>query len=577
MRSWQKVCAQPVPANSGGEDILRKDSASTLSACCAASPSSSSTSSRSSSSGCCARSSGWTAPTTASRCSTSACAACAPGEPVTTTGGVQVVPEHGLDALQGADLVAVPATGLREFPEEALQALRDASAAGRHPAHRLLRGVRARGGRAAGRPPVHRALEERRRAARTPPGGDHRPGRAVRRRRQPRHQRRHRGRHRRRAAPGAPRARQRRRQRHRPPHGRAAAARRRPAPVRRAADPAVLGGRARPDPGLGAGEPDVEHSVADLARRARMSDRSFARRFVAETGTTPHRWLTLQRVLLAQRLLEDTDLAVDDVARALRLRHGRAAAPPLPQGRRRRPGRLPPHLPRDPLPASPPPRRPERRVSTSPVAEGRIGIDPTARRRHDERASPGGGGGRRPVRAVRGGGAGRLGTAVTSTSWTACPPRTAWSATASRPDHMKMKSVIRVLARPFGPGEVRFLGGVQVGDGPGQCRSTVLREHYTAVVHATGCVVDRRSGIPGEDLPGSSAPAAIVGWYCGAPRPRHLAPAGHRRRRRRRGRATSRWTSPACWPAPRTSWSAPTSPTPCSTRCGAAPSATCTC
>ncbi|GAA3229622.1 helix-turn-helix domain-containing protein [Pseudonocardia petroleophila] len=59
---------------------------------------------------------------------------------------------------------------------------------------------------------------------------------------------------------------------------------------------------------------DDEHSVSDLARRARMSDRSFARRFVAETGTTPHRWLTLQRVLLAQRLLEDTTLGVDDVA-----------------------------------------------------------------------------------------------------------------------------------------------------------------------------------------------------------------------------------------------------------------------
>ena len=52
------------------------------------------------------------------------------GEPVTTTGRVQVVPEHGLDALRGADLVAVPATGLREFPDEVLQALRDASAAG---------------------------------------------------------------------------------------------------------------------------------------------------------------------------------------------------------------------------------------------------------------------------------------------------------------------------------------------------------------------------------------------------------------------------------------------------------------
>jgi transcriptional regulator GlxA family with amidase domain len=59
---------------------------------------------------------------------------------------------------------------------------------------------------------------------------------------------------------------------------------------------------------------DVDHSVADLARRARMSDRSFARRFVAETGTTPHKWLTLQRVLRAQRLLEDTDMGIDEVA-----------------------------------------------------------------------------------------------------------------------------------------------------------------------------------------------------------------------------------------------------------------------
>lgn len=59
---------------------------------------------------------------------------------------------------------------------------------------------------------------------------------------------------------------------------------------------------------------DEEHSVAGLAQRARMSERSFARRFVAETGTTPHRWITLQRVLLAQRLLEDTDLGVDAVA-----------------------------------------------------------------------------------------------------------------------------------------------------------------------------------------------------------------------------------------------------------------------
>jgi AraC family transcriptional activator FtrA len=58
----------------------------------------------------------------------------------------------------------------------------------------------------------------------------------------------------------------------------------------------------------------TEHTVPSLARRARMSPRSFARRFVAETGTTPHRWLTTQRVQHAQRLLEETQLSVEEVA-----------------------------------------------------------------------------------------------------------------------------------------------------------------------------------------------------------------------------------------------------------------------
>lgn len=56
-------------------------------------------------------------------------------------------------------------------------------------------------------------------------------------------------------------------------------------------------------------------TVAALARRANMSARNFARRFVAETGTTPHRWLTQQRLIAAQRRLETTRESVDDVAR----------------------------------------------------------------------------------------------------------------------------------------------------------------------------------------------------------------------------------------------------------------------
>ncbi|HEV2779900.1 MAG TPA: helix-turn-helix domain-containing protein [Actinophytocola sp.] len=57
-----------------------------------------------------------------------------------------------------------------------------------------------------------------------------------------------------------------------------------------------------------------EHTVAALARRAQMSERTFARRFVAETGTTPHRWLSLQRVLVARQLLEETQLGIDEIA-----------------------------------------------------------------------------------------------------------------------------------------------------------------------------------------------------------------------------------------------------------------------
>jgi len=56
-------------------------------------------------------------------------------------------------------------------------------------------------------------------------------------------------------------------------------------------------------------------SVDALARQALMSRRTFARRFTAETGLTPLRWLLAQRVLEARRLLEATDLPGDEVAR----------------------------------------------------------------------------------------------------------------------------------------------------------------------------------------------------------------------------------------------------------------------
>jgi transcriptional regulator GlxA family with amidase domain len=54
--------------------------------------------------------------------------------------------------------------------------------------------------------------------------------------------------------------------------------------------------------------------LAELAAHARMSVRTFTRRFRAETGLSPGRWLLGQRIELARRLLEETDLPIERVA-----------------------------------------------------------------------------------------------------------------------------------------------------------------------------------------------------------------------------------------------------------------------
>jgi AraC family transcriptional regulator, transcriptional activator FtrA len=59
-----------------------------------------------------------------------------------------------------------------------------------------------------------------------------------------------------------------------------------------------------------------EITVAEMARRSAMSERTFVRRFKEATGTTPFRWVAGQRLRRAQELLETTDLDVDQVAGA---------------------------------------------------------------------------------------------------------------------------------------------------------------------------------------------------------------------------------------------------------------------
>ncbi|MEU0640917.1 GlxA family transcriptional regulator [Streptomyces umbrinus] len=55
-------------------------------------------------------------------------------------------------------------------------------------------------------------------------------------------------------------------------------------------------------------------TLGDLAAHARMSLRTFARRFNDEVGMSPGRWLIQQRVVRARQLLEASDLPVDQIA-----------------------------------------------------------------------------------------------------------------------------------------------------------------------------------------------------------------------------------------------------------------------
>jgi AraC family transcriptional activator FtrA len=80
--------------------------------------------------------------------------------------------------------------------------------------------------------------------------------------------------------------------------------------------------------GANLGEP---LTVSGMAQHARMSDRTFARRFREVTGTTPLRWVLRQRILAAQRRLESSEDPVERIAQdcgfgtgaTLRLHFGR--------------------------------------------------------------------------------------------------------------------------------------------------------------------------------------------------------------------------------------------------------------
>jgi AraC family transcriptional activator FtrA len=58
-------------------------------------------------------------------------------------------------------------------------------------------------------------------------------------------------------------------------------------------------------------------AVADLARVAHMSERSFIRHFKRQTGTSPLRWVISQRVAASLPMLESTGAPVEEIGAAV--------------------------------------------------------------------------------------------------------------------------------------------------------------------------------------------------------------------------------------------------------------------
>jgi ferredoxin--NADP+ reductase len=82
------------------------------------------------------------------------------------------------------------------------------------------------------------------------------------------------------------------------------------------------------------------------------------------------------------------------------------------------------------------------------------------------------------------------------------------------PDHLQIKSIAATLADIYTHPRVRFLGNVGIGS---DVALGELRTHYDAVIVACGASVDRRLGIPDEDLAGVLSATDFVTWYCGHP------------------------------------------------------------
>jgi ferredoxin/flavodoxin---NADP+ reductase len=88
------------------------------------------------------------------------------------------------------------------------------------------------------------------------------------------------------------------------------------------------------------------------------------------------------------------------------------------------------------------------------------------------------------------------------------------------PDHEKIKNVTRVFDKTASNPRFRFFGNVEFGT---HINLADLQKYYHQIYFSTGSLVDRKLGIPGEDLPRSHSATEFVAWYNGHPDFRHLA------------------------------------------------------
>ncbi|MFD2419907.1 FAD-dependent oxidoreductase [Amycolatopsis pigmentata] len=82
------------------------------------------------------------------------------------------------------------------------------------------------------------------------------------------------------------------------------------------------------------------------------------------------------------------------------------------------------------------------------------------------------------------------------------------------PDHPATKKIGETFARFHAHPRVRLRLGLQVGR---DVTTADLAAQHDAVIYAVGASADRRLGIPGEDLPGSTSATSVVAWYNGHP------------------------------------------------------------